>query len=249
MSSGLKVLLVDDEPLARSRLRSLLSEPGMPAMALLDEAASASQALALLAQQAFDLILLDIHMPGGDGMTLAHSLRQRTSTPAVVFVTAHDEHALQAFEVQAIDYLTKPVRRQRLQQALEKVLRITGAGQDLPPELGSAYLIIHAHGRSERVALSEVLYLKAELKYLTVRTASASHILAASLSEIEAHYPNYFIRIHRNTLVARSAMRALEHHHAAGDIDGWTLRLQGLQELLPVSRRQLAAVRSALLGG
>jgi two-component system, LytTR family, response regulator AlgR len=166
--------------------------------------------------------------------------------PAVVFVTAYAEHAVAAFEIEAVDYLTKPVRLDRLQMALQKVERAAqarGAAQAAPaPEV----LLIQDRGRTERVPLSEVLYFKAELKYITVRTASRSYILDASLSELEERHASRFLRVHRNALVARREVRALEKHYDAEEGEGWAVRLNGIEELLAVSRRQLSAVREAL---
>ena len=164
----LKVLIVDDEALARSRLRRLLGQCSAPAAEVRAEAANAAQALQCLAREPFDLALLDIHMPGADGLKLAQLLRERPDAPRVVFVTAHTQHALQAFEVEAVDYLTKPVRLERLQAALEKVQRQRPAR---PAHEGADdSLLIQERGRTERVPLGEVLFVKAELKYLTVRT-------------------------------------------------------------------------------
>ena len=243
---NMDVLIVDDETLARSRLRTLLGDcAGIGAVA---EAGNAAQALTLLREQGHDLLLLDIHMPGTDGLALAQALRAQPQAPAIVFVTAHAEHALQAFELEAVDYLTKPVRLERLQQALDKARRHLQAQRVAAAEPTGDYLLIQERGRTERVPLGEVLYLKAELKYVTVCTAAKSHILDGALSELEAKYPAQFLRIHRNTLVARPAVRALERHHDPEDGEGWAVRLHGIDELLPVSRRQLAAVRAALEG-
>jgi two-component system response regulator AlgR len=243
----MRVLLVDDEPLARSRLRTLLGECSLPAASVEAEAANAAQALEKLHWQAFDLVLLDIHMPGADGLTLAKSLRTMPDPPAVVFVTAHAEHAVQAFDLEAVDYLTKPVRLERLQAALQKVARrmqsASASGADLPEEV----LIIQDRGRTERVPLSQVLYLKAELKYITVRTSTRNYILEGSLSELEEKFKSRFMRIHRNALIARGAVRSLEKHFDAEEGEGWAVRLDGVAELLSVSRRQLAAVREAVL--
>ena len=259
--SGLKALIVDDEMLARARLRTLLGECTHPLVQVEGEAASAAQALALLARQHFDVALLDIHMPGTDGMALAQMLRGLPSPPAVLFVTAHAEHALQAFELDAVDYLTKPVRLERLQKAMAKVMAnvlqkselLAQYGKELAADSVQEVLIIQDRGRTERVPLSEVLYFKAELKYVTVRTASKSYILDGSLSELEERHGAAYLRIHRNALVAKRAMRALERHFerdpdADGGVEqeGWAVRLRGVDDALMVSRRQLSAVRAAI---
>ncbi len=242
----LKVLLVDDEPLARARLRTLLADCSAPAASVEAEAADAVQAMQWLQRQTFDVALIDIHMPGADGLTLTRTLRALPAPPAVVFVTAHAEHALQAFELEAVDYLTKPVRLERLQSALQKVQKVLQAQRATLPEPVQEVLIVQERGRTERVPLVEVLYLKAELKYITLRTQARSYILEGSLSELEARYPQHFVRIHRNALVARRAVRALERQDDAQEGEGWAVRLNGLDELLLVSRRQLAAVRELI---
>jgi two-component system response regulator AlgR len=242
---SLKALIVDDEALARSRLRTLLGDCREPAASVEGEAANASQAIELLRRQRFDVALLDINMPGASGLTLAQALRELPQAPALIFVTAHAEHAVQAFELEATDYLTKPVRLERLQQALQKVERRLRTRQD-PNAAPEEMLLIQERGRTERIALSEVMYFKAELKYITVRTATKTYILDGALSELEEKYPAQFMRIHRNALVARRAVRALEKHDDPEEGEGWAVRLQGLDELLSVSRRQLAAVREAI---
>lgn len=244
----LKILLVDDEALARSRLRTLLGDCKAPPAMVAAEAADAVQAMGALQRQPFDAVLLDIHMPGMDGMALARTLAGLSRPPAVVFVTAHAGHAVQAFELDAVDYLTKPVRLERLQQALQKVERLVQARLAQEPEKAEETLIIQDRGRTERVPLSEVLYFKAELKYVTVRTASRSYILDGSLNELEALHGGRFMRIHRNALIARRAVRALEKHFDPEEGEGWAVRLNGIDELLAVSRRQLAAVRDAIAG-
>ena len=245
---ALKVLIVDDEALARSRLRTLLNDCTAPRASVEAEAANASQALEWLQRNQVDVVLLDIHMPGADGLTLTQALRDLPQPPAVVFVTAHAEHAVQAFELEAADYLTKPVRLERLQAALQKVERLALAGRSPEPDLPEEVLIIQDRGRSERVLLSKVIYLKAELKYITVRTAAKSYILEGSLGELEEKYRTQFMRIHRNALIARRAVRALVKHHDPEEGEGWAVRLDGIDELLLVSRRQLAAVRELVVG-
>ncbi len=256
---GMRILLVDDEPLARARLRALLDDcvdpsvgPGArPGGFVLGEAAQAVQAVEQLQHHTWDLVLLDIHMPGMDGLTLAQRLKALSHIPAIVFVTAHAEHALEAFELDAVDYLTKPVRQERLQQALERVLRRglvafpvaeTGASRD--------FLVIHDRGRSERVPLADIVYLKAEMKYVTVRTQERSYIYDGSLNELEHAHEGRWLRIHRNALVARHRIRALEKGlDPVDESESWHLRLEGVDDALAVSRRQLAAVREALAGG
>jgi two-component system response regulator AlgR len=244
-AEGLQVLLVDDEPLARARLRTLLGDCRSPTAEVAGEAANAGEAMEALRRGHVDAVLLDVRMPGPDGLALAQALRGLPHEPAIVFVTAHSEHAVAAFDLDAVDYLTKPVRLERLQTALQKVERVLATRNNS----GSAtdeMLVIQDRGRTELVPLSEVLYLKAELKYITVRTAARSYILDASLSELEERHAPQFLRIHRNALVARRAVRALEKHDDPEEGEGWAVRLNGIDELLAVSRRQLSAVREAL---
>ena len=244
----LKVLIVDDEVLARARLRTLLGECTDPPASVEGEADNAAQAMAHVQHHSVDVVLLDVHMPGADGLTLARALQALPDPPAVVFVTAHTEHAVQAFELDAADYLTKPVRLARLQESLQKIERIRQYKRRLEPDLAEEAMVIQERGRTERVPLSEVLYLKAELKYITVRTAARTYLLEASLSDLEEKYKPRFLRVHRNALIARGAVRALEKHLDPQEGEGWAVRLHGLDELLLVSRRQLAAVREVMAG-
>lgn len=265
----LRVFLVDDEPLARLRLRSLLEGCQDPKAEVVAEAGSSAQALHWLREHGCDLLLLDVQMPGQDGLQLAELLGQQDQPPAVVFVTAHADHALQAFELDAIDYLTKPVRRERLQAALGRVaLRLAERSAmqnfqatqpgDLEPE--QPVVVVSDRGRLLRVPLNEVLYFKAELKYLTLRTATQSLVMDGSLSELEPRLGERFLRVHRNALVAKAAVRQLERHaptqtsadeggdgaDAAEVAEGWAVRIAHVNEWLSVSRRQVAAVREAL---
>ncbi|HOV19582.1 LytR/AlgR family response regulator transcription factor [Ottowia sp.] len=242
----LRVLIVDDEALARARLRTLLGECREPPALVAGEAANAADAMSLLARQRFDVALLDIHLPGADGMQLAAALRDVPAPPAVVFVTAHTDYAVQAFDIAAADYLTKPVRLERLQAALQKVKRLAPVDQAPEPDFDQKWLLISERGRTLRVPVADVLYLRAELKYVTVRTAAASHVLDGSLSQLEERFAERFVRIHRNALVARHAMRALVRHVDVEEGEGWAVQLAGVDEVLAVSRRQLSAVRAAL---
>lgn len=276
----LRLLVVDDEALARARLRRLVEELGEPAAAVVAEAESALAAQAVLQPQrppegggaadpAIDAVLLDIGLPGPSGLALAATLRAMAAPPAVVFVTAHAGHALQAFELQALDYLTKPVRRERLRQALERVARWRrGEAAALPPgaqaqalaATGGAtarVLVVSERGRVLRLPHEEIWSLRAENKAVLVRTIAQDFVVDESLNELEHRLGDAFVRIHRNTLVARRAIRALELRPGLDDEgggDGWAVlvgaRSDGAAaEWLAVSRRQVASVKAALGGG
>jgi two-component system response regulator AlgR len=254
----MRVLIVDDEEMARLRLRGLVEDCASLGARVAGEAAHAEQALQWLAANDCDLVLLDIHMPGADGMQLAARLRALPNPPAVVFVTAHAEHALQAFELEAVDYLTKPVRRERLQAALQRVAqRMNARPSEVVPESESdagPVIVVSDLGRKIRVPLSEVLYLKAELKYVTLRTAQHTHVLDDTLTELEQRLGERFLRIHRNALVARSALRALERRVLPGEADddaseAWVVQIAATGEWLQVSRRQVSAIKDAIAEG
>jgi two-component system response regulator AlgR len=253
VATGLRVLVVDDEELARLRLRALVEECAQPRARVVGEAANAAQALVWLATQSCDLILLDVQMPGRDGTQLAAELRAREHAPAVVFVTAHAEHAVKAFELEAVDYVTKPVRRERLQAALQRVAQRRALAPPEPEEDAddAPAIVVSDRGRVIRVPLTEVLYLKAELKYVTLRTPLHTYVLDDSLSELEERLGSRFLRVHRNALVARKAVRALERRVVTGGDDeggeAWAVCIAPVDEWLAVSRRQVAAVREALV--
>lgn len=257
MMQTLSVMVVDDEHLARSRIKTLLAECHEPPCILEAEASDAMEAMAKLRGTSVDAVLLDIHMPGADGLQLARELRKIRPELAIIFVTAHAEHAVDAFDLDVTDYLTKPVRAERLQKALQKALLKKEQSAQINSrshaDLAQKFVIIQDRGRTERVPLSDVLYFKAELKYVTVRTAQRSYILDGSLTELEAQYAQDYLRIHRNTLVARREMRALERFHgiddddpSGGAVEGWAVRLRSCEEPLQVSRRQLASVRAMI---
>jgi two-component system response regulator AlgR len=248
---ALRLLIVDDEALARLRLRQLLPLVNQPATEVLAEAADVTQALALLRRHEVDAVLLDIAMPGQSGMALAQALRSQRPHPAVIFVTAHAAHAVQAFEVQATDYLTKPVRLARLQEALMRVWeqRRAGVVPPAPPAADSEVLLVHERGRVLRLPHAEIVSLRAELKTVLVRTATAAYVVDESLAELEQRLGEGFVRVHRNALVARTAIRSLELRPDApeGAVgDGWAVQLGGTGEWFAVSRRQLGAVKAAL---
>lgn len=249
---ALRVLIVDDEPLARLRLGQLVREVGAqgePPAAVVGELGEAQAALSWLAEGAADVLLLDIQMPGLDGIGLAARLQTLPRPPAVVFITAHAEHALRAFELEAADYLTKPVRRERLQAALARVARRLFANGGVPVG-AEPVIVVSERGRLVRVPLAEVLYLKAELKYVTLRTARHSYVLDEALADLEQRLGEPFLRVHRNAIVAISAVRALEHRDSEEEgAEGWAVRIAPTEEWLAVSRRQIGAVREALAAG
>lgn len=258
----MNVLIVDDEALARLRLRSLLQ--GLPEfdVNVVAEAGDAAEALAQLQLHEVDAVLLDIRMPGltpHEGLHLAARLRAMPQPPAVIFVSAHAEHALKAFELEAVDYLTKPVRSERLRDALQRVRqRLQPLSTMQAALLDAPVLVVSDRGRVLRLPLTEVLVLKAGQKYVTLRTPLHEYVLDESLAELEQRLASLastgagYIRIHRNALVARHAIRELALRDAAepGDEggDGWAVRVAPLDEWLAVSRRQLVAVRAALAG-
>lgn len=254
---ALRVLIVDDEALARARLAALTAECAEPRCTVVGQCASVQQARQWLLEQAADVVLLDIQMPGQPGTALAADLQRLAQPPAVVFVTAHSEHAVAAFDLDATDYLTKPVKRERLFAALQRAARRAPAPDGEP---GSAHhepvLVVSERGRVARVPLAEVLYLKAELKYVTLRTTGRTWVLDDALTDLEQRLGERFLRIHRNALVARDAVRLLERRRmadhdddAGGNEIGWAVQVAPVDEWLAVSRRQLSAVREALSAG
>ena len=248
---ALRVLIVDDEPLARARLATLVGDCPAPRCAVVGQCAHVREASDWFESHAADVVLLDIQMPGPPGTALAAQLQRLAQPPAVVFVTAHSEHALAAFDLDAADYLTKPVARERLFAALARAARRVPAAGDSAAAV--PMLVVSERGRVVRVPLSEVLYLKAELKYVTLRTAARSYVLDDSLIDLEQRLGDHFLRIHRNALVARAAVRALERRRIADAEDegegadiGWAVQVAATDEWLAVSRRQVGAVREAL---
>jgi two-component system response regulator AlgR len=250
--SPLQVLIVDDEPLARMRLRSLVEGCTEPRAAVAGEAGDPVEAMRKVLTTPCDVVLLDIVMPGGNGLKLADDIRRLPAGPMVVFVTAHAEHALRAFEVDAADYLTKPVKRERLQAALLRVAQ-RRAQEPLAAPSGPV-LVVSDRGRVLRVPAAEVLYLKAEQKYVTLCSTRGTWLLDDALADLEQRLGEGFLRVHRNAVVALASVRALEKRGAAASDDGasadeggWQLQVAN-GDWLAVSRRQLPAVREVLAG-
>ena len=247
MNSPIKVFIVDDEAPARVRLHSLLADcrESLPNI-VVGEASCSQDALRLLALHEADLVLLDYDMPGQDGLACARELACGPKPPAVVFVTAHDQHALAAFDVGAVDYLLKPVRLARLEDSLRRVLRSAQAGEagQIAPAVSSEpHLTINDRGRVLRVNVEEVLYLRAELKYVTLRTREREYVLTETLSQLEQDYSPTFVRIHRNCLVNRQHLMGFQLGREDGE-ERWFALLRDWSERLPVSRRQTHVVKA-----
>jgi two-component system response regulator AlgR len=243
----LRIVLVDDEAPARRRLRELLDDctSALPLL-VVGEAGSGREALHLLGTTPADLVLTDIHMPDMDGIELARHLLKLPLPPVLIFTTAYHEHAIAAFEVHAIDYLVKPVRVQRLLTALQKVPRLKPLSDTKLNRLPAAarrFLSVTERSRVVLVPIDEIVYLKAELKYITIRTADREFLLEESLTRLEEEFGPRFVRVHRNCLVAREAIRGFERRVSADGDAHWEVMLRGVTEALPVSRRQQFIVR------
>jgi two-component system response regulator AlgR len=254
------ILIVDDEPLARARLRELLGDAGdsVPHF-VVGECGSATEALEAIHRLAPDIVLLDVQMPGMTGIELARHISALAASgerrmPVVVFVTAHDEFALEAFEVDAVDYLLKPVRGARLVEALRRALARLPSDRiriidDLArnTETHRRHLPVHERGRVSLIPIEDVLYLKAELKYVTVRTAEREHLIEEALSALEEEFGDRFVRIHRNALVARDAIagfeRVMPEEEGEPSDPYWQVVFRQVPERLPISRRQWSSVK------
>jgi two-component system response regulator AlgR len=250
-----RIYIVDDEEHARARLAMLLADIGEDCPnELVGEASDAAGALQGIVDTHPDIVLLDIQMPGMNGLDLASRLAlEGEEMPAVVFVSAHDDYALNAFEVHALDYLVKPVRAGRLQQALRRVAllrgRSNGAG-NVEQARRREHFTVHERDRLLLVPVADVIYLKAELKYVTLRTRTRDYLIEDSLASIEEELDDVFVRVHRNTLVARKAIMGVERGTVGADSDGergqeaWQVILRDVAERLPISRRQWPVVKA-----
>ncbi len=244
---ALRVLIVDDETPARNRLRDLLADCAlkMP-LEIAGEAATGRQAFELLPACEADVVLLDIRMPEIDGIEVAQHIQKLDEPPAVIFTTAYDAYALKAFEVHAIDYLLKPIRLARLFEALSRArtfapLRLEVL-RDIKPDARS-HLSVNERGRIHLIPVAGIVFLKAELKYVTVRTAEREFLLEESLARLEQEFTGRFVRIHRNCLVAKDAIRGFERATDAEGEGHWVVVLNHVAEKLAVSRRQQHIVR------
>jgi two-component system response regulator AlgR len=241
-SGRLPVLVVDDNAANRRAFESILESDYRVVLA-----ESGWDALDFCRKQEFAVIVLDVRMPGMDGFETAEALRrqERTRLTPIIFTTAFDSYALKAFEVNAIDYLLKPIRIERLLAALNKTRASPKPSRDALDAAANQprrHLSVHERGKIILVPLADVLYLRAELKYVTVRTVDREFLVEESLSRLEEEFADAFVRVHRNCLVARSAIAGFERNAEDSD-SGWAVVVRGTGEKLPVSRRQHHVVK------
>ena len=238
----MRVLIVDDEKLARDRLRELLSDIG--GYSVVGEAMNGAEAVEKTADLNPDVLLMDIRMPGMDGLEAAMHLMGMDTPPSVIFTTAYDQHALDAFEVNAVDYLLKPIRKDRLANALSKARKLTAKqlqeisqAQKEPPT--RTHISVHLRGNIRLVPLPDIIYFLADSKYVVVRTPTEEHLIEDSLINLEQEFSDRFLRIHRNALVSTTYIKGIEKSPAGT----WQVSLKDVEKKLDVSRRHTASVR------
>ena len=242
-TQSLKIIVADDETPARNRLRELLAE--IDGVCVVGEARNGKEALMLALDTGADLVLLDIRMPQMDGIEAAGHLQKVAPPPASIFTTAFDSYAMQAFDVNAVDYLLKPIRLERLQSAIAKARAL------LPGQLAAlqsmqrqrTHFSVTERGRVLLVPVADAIYLRAELKYLTLRTRERSYLVEDTLTAIEQEFGDYFLRLHRNCLVAQHCILGYEKRHDDDSEHGWTVLLRDVPDTLAVSRRQHHVLR------
>ena len=252
----LNILIADDEAPARNRLRELLSD--ISNVNIIAEAKNGQEALNLTYEHQPDIVLLDIRMPVMDGIEAAQHLQKMVKPPAIIFTTAFDSYAMQAFDMSAIDYLLKPIRLERLQTAINKARALLPSQLEalIPLSPKRTHFSISERGRILLVPIADVIYLRAELKYITVRTAEREYLIEESLTYLEQEFSNILIRLHRNCLVASAYIIGYEKrcaeslaededdHDKNGDKQ-WVAMLKHIPETIAVSRRQQHLIRAA----
>ena len=240
----MKILIVDDEQLARQRLRHMLSS--FNEHTIVGEAATGEQALTQAQKLNPDLVFMDIRMPGMDGLEAANHLSQLENPPAIVFTTAFSEHALSAFDSHAVAYLLKPIKQEKLEEAIESASKlnraqITQLKNDENPNARSK-ICVKIRGTLELVPIEDIIYFKADQKYVTLRTNLHEYLIEESLKTLEVEFENRFIRIHRNALVAEHFINGLQKN----DLGHVCLSFEGVDDLLEISRRHLPSVRKII---
>jgi two-component system, LytTR family, response regulator AlgR len=241
----IRVFIADDEEPARERLKELLGDIAEEVpTTVVGEARNGFETVERLPQSGAELLLLDIQMPGMGGLEVARHLAALADPPTVVFVTAHDRHAVEAFELNALDYLLKPVRAERLAAALRKATAPDRDQLAKAAQNAREYLSVAERNRIVLVPVREIIFLRAEQKYVTLRARNREHLIEEPLVSLEREFAATFVRIHRNCLVARAAIRGFERAGGGADEEPhWVVVLDGLEEKLPVSRRQWPTLR------
>jgi two-component system, LytTR family, response regulator AlgR len=247
-ATPLSVLIVDDELPARERLQRLVAE--LPGCDVAGVCSNGADALPLVGKLKPSVVLLDIRMPGMTGIEVARHLGALEHPPAIVFTTAYDEYALEAFEAQAIGYLLKPVRSERLAQALKQASRLRapqllGLSTPAAPLSARQHVAVRVRDELKLIPVKDIRYFRADQKYVTVRHSHGEDLIDESLKQLEEEFARDFVRAHRSVLVAIAQVEALAR--ADGE-DGYALKLRGEAEPLAVSRRQLAELRKRLAG-
>jgi two-component system, LytTR family, response regulator AlgR len=241
----LNILIADDEAPARNRMRDLLSE--IENVAVVAEAKNGKEAIDLALKTKPDLMLLDIRMPVMDGIEAAQHAQKLEPKPHIIFTTAFDAYAIKAFDLNAIDYLLKPIRLERLQTAINKAHALKPKQIEAlkPLQKMRSHLSIHERGRVLLVPIETIIYLRAELKYVTVRTAEREYLIEESLTNLETEFGERFIRLHRNSLVAPQFIAGYEKRLNQDNEQQWVALLKEIPETVAISRRQQHLVREA----
>ncbi|HEX19323.1 MAG TPA: response regulator transcription factor [Acidiferrobacteraceae bacterium] len=238
----MRVLIVDDEKLARDRLRELLYDIGD--YTVVGEAMNGNEAVEKTMEMNPDILLMDIRMPGMDGLEAAMHLMGSENPPCVIFTTAYDQHALDAFEVNAVDYLLKPIRKDRLANALGKARKLTlkqlsevnQAREEMPAR---THISVHMRGNIRLVPVQDIIYFLADSKYIVIKTDKEEHLIEDSLISLEKEFDEMFLRIHRNAIVATGFIKGIEKSPSGS----WQVVLKDTEKKLDVSRRHTASVR------
>lgn len=241
----MNILIVDDEPLARQRLAGLLQN--LEGYKQCGDAANGHETLKLVQELKPDVVLLDIRMPGMDGLEVARHLNKLSKPPAIIFTTAFSDHALQAFETHAIDYLVKPIKQERLEEALQAARRLTRPqmqqihqSEELSDRRTS--ICVKIRGSLELVPVNDIHYFLADHKYVTLKTADHEHLIEESLKSLEEEFADLFTRIHRNALVANQYITGLEKNGDGHHV----ITMKNINDRLEISRRHLPLVRKKI---
>ena len=243
MTQNLKILIADDEAPARNRLRELLGD--IADVEIVAEAKNGKEAIDLAENFKPDVMLLDIRMPVMDGIEAAQHAQKLAHKPHIIFTTAFDAYAIKAFDLNAVDYLLKPIRLERLQTAINKAHALQPNMQAALKPLSKArsHLSIHERGRVLLVPIETIIYLRAELKYITVRTLEREYLIEESLTHLESEFGERFIRLHRNCLVAPPFITGYEKRLNDDNEQQWVALLKNIPETIAISRRQQHLVK------